>query len=220
MTGLAAAIFAVLSPLAMAVGTANSAPIPISLPVSSVACSVANDNPSITLPSAEVGQTLASYQAANLPVINGTVAAPQWATSTTLHQVATISCNSPNTPILSVLVKPGPSATIVATAEQYLVDATTPTPVLLGGAGVFPVYAEQVSINGSPAGFVYAEFPGSKTLAYTTSFSTGQFAPGTSVSKATVGWRPTFFVGLVAQNKFLAPQGGSYNGSFQIVVNY
>lgn len=222
---LAAASCAILAPAAAQAATATSPVIGISLAVNSPVCTVTNSTNSIVMPPASLGQSTVSYQALNLPLRSTTSTGPQW-TSTSLNQTATISCNTANTPISSFVVKPGPSATTSTTtntAAQWLVDATTPTPVKVGTAafGNFGIYVEQVSVNNSPAEYLYADPTNANVRAYTTVFQTGALSTGASpVSTATVVWRPTFYVPASNTDTFGNPTGGSYNGSFQIVVNY
>lgn len=226
MTGLAATLCAFFPHVGMAAATANSAPITISLPVSSATCTVNNSNTSIPMPTASVGQTVASYQALYLPTPPAVdPASVNVRTSTTLNQTAIISCNTANTPITSFLVKPGPSAfygTPTPNANQFLVDASSPPVKAAGGAAdIMLVFTEQVSVNGSAMPFLYRNPSTFATVPYTTQFSTGNLSTGaTPTSTATVVWRPLFYTGVNSQDKFTAPTGGNYNGSFQIVVDY
>lgn len=221
--GAATSIF-VVSISAQAV-TINSAPIPISLAVASPTCTVKNTAAAITLPAASVGQTVGSYQA--LYLTTPPVATPNSTdnfTSTALNQTVVISCDTANTTISSFVIQPGPGAftgSPTPVSIQYLVDASVPPVKAGGGAGNHMiVQAEQISINGTPANVTYSA-AGSYTLTpYTTTFTTGALTGSPATSVANVVWRPLFYTGVNSQNKFTAPVGGSYNGSFQIVVIY
>lgn len=209
---------------------ATSPAVAISLPVNSPTCTVSNSGSAITLPAASVGQTVGSYQALNLPDLAATSSIASFGTtymrtSTSLRQTATISCSAANTAITSFYVKPGPGAKIVGTLDsvQYLIDATTPTPVMAAGGagGLMAVVAEQLSVNGNAALYAYTTTNTGVINPYTTPFNTGALntAP-TPVSTATVVWQPVIAATAGDPTKFTAPTGGSYNGSFQIVVNY
>lgn len=221
--GAATSIF-VASISAQAV-TINSAPIPISLAVASPICTVKNTAAAITLPAASVGQTIGSYQALNLTTAPASSPnSTDTFTSNLLNQTATISCDTANTSISSFVVQPASTAftgSPTAVSYQYLVDASVP-PVKAGGGagGYFNFQAEQISINGSPAPFVYTAPNTSAITPYTNPFTTGALTGSPAASIATVVWRPIFYTGVNTQNKFTAPVGGSYNGSFQIVVIY
>lgn len=221
-TLLFTAIMALSGPTsAQAANTINST-VTMSLPVNSPVCTIINSSNSIALPTASYGQGIVSYAALNFPLKAPSVPAGTQLTSTTLNQTATISCNQANTLITSFLVKPGPNASFNPTAQnssQWLVDATMPTPVKLLG---LPTLAEQVSVNNTITPFIYWDSNNNgNTLAYTTPFQTGALSTGANpVSTATVVWRPTFYVAAPITETFGTPVGGSYNGSFQIVVNY
>lgn len=222
--GLLTAIAAFSTPTLVLAATATSPVVTLSVPVNSPTCTVSNSSSTMTMPAASVGQTVTAYQALNLP---NTPASDPTATgvftSNSLNQTATISCNSANTAIASFVVQPGPSAvtaTAPGVAVQFLVDATTPTPVRLA-AGSFAVVAEQVSVNGTAAPQSYGALSTYAINPYSTPFSTGALNTASPpVSTATVVWRPIVITGVNNQVKIAAATGGLYNGSFQIIVNY
>ena len=223
--GLLTAIAAFSAPTLVLAATATSPAVIVSLPVNSPTCTVSNSGSTITLPAASVGQTVAAYQALNLTTPPASIpTSTDTFTSTSLNQTATISCNSANTSIASFVVQPGPGAVTAvapALAVQYLVDATTPTPVKLAGGTTFASVAEQVSVNGTAAPLNYGAANTNAINPYTNPFATGALNTASpAVSTATVVWRPLFNTGVNNQTKIIAATGGSYNGSFQILVNY
>lgn len=225
-TCLATALGALLTPTVVQAAQFSSSPISISLAVNSPTCTITNSMTAIPLPPASAGQTIASYQTQNLPIIASTATKDIY-TASTLTQTAIISCNFANTPIQSFIVKPGPNAVLGGTpaapknAFQYLVD-TSPTPVKAGNASTenFSIIVEQLSVNGSPALTQYRD--GSSTqLPYTTTFFTGALSTGANpTSIATVVWRPIIYIPPGQSDTFANPTGGSFNGSFQIQINY
>lgn len=229
MTSLTTALMALFAPTVTQAIPVTSSPITISLSVTSPTCSVLNNNPSIALPPATVGQTVGNYQALNLPNLAATSQTPGFGTtfmrsSATLKQTATISCTSANTPIQSIVIKPGPGAKTIGTADsiQYLVDSSVPPAMAAGGVGgLMSVVAEQLSINGAAAPFAYTATNTGLITPYTTVFNTGPLntAP-TPVSVATVDWQPIIGATAGSTTPFTAATGGSFNGSFQIQINY
>lgn len=221
--GAATSIF--VASISVQAVTINSAPIPVTLNVATPTCTVKNTAAAITLPAASVGQTIGSYQALYLTIPPAVApSSPDSFTSATLSQTAVISCDTANTMISSFVVQPSSTAftgSPTPVSFQYLVDASVP-PVKAGGGsgGIFNFQAEQISINGSPAVFNYGSGSNSALTPYTTPFTTGALTGSPAASTATVVWRPYFYAGVNNQNKFTAPVGGSYNGSFQIVVIY
>lgn len=223
--GVATAMSVLITPSMAQALTATSSTIGVSLPVNSPNCTVSNNNSSINLPAASVGQSVGSYQALNLTTSPASApGATDTFTSTSLNQTATISCSIANTPISSISIQPGPAAftgSPTPVSYQFLVDTSSP-PVKAGGGagGVMNFQAEQISTNGNAAAFVYGAPSTSAITPYTVQFSTGALTGSPSASVATIVWRPIFYTGVNSQNKFTTPTGGSYNGSFQIVVNY
>lgn len=217
------AITCAIIAMASFAGAANAAVatnnVPMTMAVSGVpTCTVANSNASIVLASATMAQTVQNYLTNNsitTPAIAGNVF-----TSAALNQTATISCSNANTSITSILVQPGTNAKIAGafTGYQLLVDQAA-TPTVAGGVSSnsgFLWSSDLVSVNGTstPASFVTSS---NLVQPYTTSFTTGALSGSTST--ATFVWRPTAYAGTptaVIGN----PTGGSFSGSYQIVVNY
>lgn len=190
----------------------TSTTVPVSLGVVSPTCSVANDNATIVLPTVtSVSQTHAQWMSLNA-ITTSSVFGGMF-TSSAFNQTATISCNLANVAILSFVVKPSASASLLNAGLQYLVDATPTTP-LKAFAANFALGADQVSVNGNAAAAAY--YGSNVVTPYTTVFATGALASGTST--ATVVWRPTFMPGSAAPVG--TPTGGSFTGAMDIVVNY
>lgn len=215
-----AAIFAALTtPSAAQALTVTSQPITVSLPVNSPTCTILISSPTITLPAASTSQTAGNYQTAYLPTqgLSTNPSSIPYYTSAQLNQTATISCNQANTPIASVIVVPGANANLTGPGlnSQYLIDSA-PTPNRLTNVVMTP---EQVSINGTPAAMSYHDPLTGLPKAYTTPFSTGSLTGSPATSTATVVWRPQF-VFFDRNIVFTSPTGNSYNGVFQMKVDY
>lgn len=214
---LAAALFVIAAAqlcASSAHAASATATVPIILGVNAPTCTVANDNAAINLPAAtSAAMTTAQYFSANA-ISTASVAGASRVTSAALNQNATISCNLANVTIQSFVVQPSASSSVVAgsLAMQYLVDATASTPVK-AGAGNFSLGAEQVSVNGTAAAASYGV---GTVVPYATAFTTGALNAGTST--AAVVWRPFFSAGNTSA--IGSPVGGSFNGSYDIVVNY
>ena len=198
--------------------SATSGAIPFTLSVLSPTCTVSNVSSSLTLPATTgPNQTQNDWLSANGINTPGAFGSGLWMTSPSLNQTATISCNASVASILAVAVQPGASASVnnPNTAQQFLIDGTTPVPEKAAGGKLVMAF-EQVSINDKLAPYSYMNGAG-VVQSYTTPFNTVNVA--TSSSTATVVWRPVFVSGFSA-TAFGNPTGGAFTGSAQIVVNY
>jgi hypothetical protein len=186
----------------------------VSMPVNSPTCTVANGNPTLSLPTgASQTQTLGAYLSAN-GITTAALESGGWVTAASLNQTATITCTTASVPILSFVVEPASGASLSnGPGIVYLVDsAATPSKA---AAGYLSMAYEQVSVNGTAAPQSYLN--GSQTVINpnSTTFTTSPVANGT----ATVVWRPALYNGL-GTAAMGTPTGGSYNSPGQIVVNY
>lgn len=217
-SGIAAAICALFTTSAAQALQAN-ATVTLSLPVNSPTCTVANSASTVTLQAASTSQTAGNYQTANLPLtgLSTTPTSVTYWTSAALNQTALITCNQSNTPITSVIVAPGPNAALTGPGlnRQYMID-TAATPNRLDNV---ILTSEQVSVNGAAAPLSYQDVSSGVLKYYTTPFSTGTATGSPATSTATVVWRPQILF-WDRNVLFTNPTGGSYNGSFQIQVNY
>ncbi|TXC62117.1 hypothetical protein FSC37_22350 [Piscinibacter aquaticus] len=200
-----------LSSQAALSATAVSPQIEIQIPIIvPPACSVANVNgPNIQAPTAiGPGMTLAAWKS-GATTLDGD---PALFTFSSILQQLRITCNYANTPITSLTIKAGASATMVPnTGVQYIVDSTGKK-----AFGGLALVAHLTKVG--TTGLVHAFQQGAGNVAYTGAMTTGALNSGASV--ANFEWRPVIHAPLPDNTAIGAPTGGSFYGTFEVVVDY
>lgn len=176
-------------------------------------CTVTPTAAGFALPGATVGNSLATYVAANF---TGTsVAAGSFRTNAALNQTFNLACGS-TTSITSMTIFPAsgnatfPSVAFMKDSSGRGAFSSTTTP--LSGVGMG---AELVSINGAAAPFAFVALTAGVLPSYTTAFSVGTTA-------VPVVWRPALLSnGLAAIGSLVAPADQTgYTTDYVVTINY